>query len=147
MGDVLSRWWRAGAGIAVVLALAGCEGVPTLTFAAADASDGGNGSSDAGGDDAQVDASDGDDGSSDTGASDAEVEASVIDASGCRDDGGGQPPPNATTCCGGVPCTGMGNNCALNCSRCMVTCIVPGQVCCAKTNTVMCRFPSAGACP
>jgi hypothetical protein len=119
--------------------------VPSLTFTAADASDGGNGSSDAGGDDSLFDASDGDDGSTDAGASDGQVEASVIDASGCLDDGGGQPPPNATTCCGAVPCSGIGNNCAVNCSRCTATC-KPGEICCAKQIMVMCRLPSAG-CP
>jgi hypothetical protein len=142
----LSGRWRAGSGIAFVLALAGCEGVPSLTFAGADAgadaSETDSGSSDAGVGDSQVDASDGDDGSIDAGGSDSQVEGSVIDASGCRDDGGGQPPPNANACCGSVPC--MGSNCLANCSRCTTTCIMPGALCCAKQpNNVVCRYLNA----
>jgi hypothetical protein len=145
MGDVLSCRWRAGAGIACVLALAGCEGVPGLTFAGADASESGSGSSDAGGSDSlidasAIDASDGDDGSSDADASDSQVDASVIDASGCQSDGGGQPPPNSV-CCGSVPCSG--SYCLANCSRCMM-CTMPGALCCAKQpNNVTCRYLNA----
>jgi hypothetical protein len=128
-----------------VLALAGCEGVPSLTFADADASESGSGSSDAGGGDSQVDASGGDDGSIDASGSDSPIEASVIDASGCRDDGGGQPPPNASVCCGSVPCNG---NCVLaNCMKCMFTCNMPGQLCCAKPNMVSCKPLTGGTCP
>jgi hypothetical protein len=48
-------------------------------------------------------------------------------------------PPGASVCCGSVPCNG---NCGTLCSACIGVCGI-ATICCAKTNTVLCKPPGA----
>jgi hypothetical protein len=88
-----------------------CEGVPRLTFEEGDAA---------------ADAQDG--GPS---AGDAADGADANDG-GCP---GSDPPPAPFVCCGAVACLGL---CTGQCDACASKCTLPGQVCCAKTNNVVC---------
>jgi hypothetical protein len=98
------------------MASAGCEAVPTLTFAQDDAAAG-----------ATPDAADG-------GAPpgiDADVE------SGCP---GSDPPAAPFVCCGSVACEGQ---CTGQCGACADKCTTPGEFCCAKNNNVLCLSPGS----
>jgi hypothetical protein len=87
-----------------------CEGVPTLVFAERDAAS-----------DVAEDAGDA------TG-----VPADASDEGACP---GANPPPAPFVCCGPVACQGLCNG---QCDACMSKCTSPGEVCCAKTNNVVC---------
>lgn len=105
-----------GALTSALFALA-CEDVPSLTFAEADAAS--------------------------EAAQDAAADAGAPAASDADIDGGcpGSSPPQAPfVCCGPVACEGQ---CTGQCGACMEKCVVPGEVCCAKTNNVVCL--SAGS--
>ena len=99
----------------VALVIGACEGVPRLTFAEGDAA-------------ADV-ATDADDGA--PSAADGAPAADANDAGGCP----GSDPPAPFVCCGDVACQGL---CTGQCDACASKCILPGQVCCAKTNNVVC---------
>jgi hypothetical protein len=98
---------------ALSLPASACEGVPTLTFLQTDAAS-----------ESSQDAADGGPQSTD-----ADVDG------GCP---GSSPPPAPFVCCGPVACEG---NCAGQCDACMTKCTTPGDVCCAKTNNVVCSPP------
>ncbi len=87
-----------------------CEGVPTLTFAQADANA-----------DAAVDAADA--GPPPDIDSDVEGGCDASDAQG------------PFLCCGAVVCEGQ---CTGQCDVCLSRC-ASGEVCCAKNNNVVCR--------
>jgi hypothetical protein len=120
-----------------------CEGVPTLTFAQADAmSDVGFAPVDATTDGfAPVDATTDvafvqpDDAFAQDATPDVAVDASV--EGGCP---GANPPSNPFVCCGSVVCEGM---CAGKCVMCINQCTAPGDFCCGKPNNVQCL--SAGS--
>jgi hypothetical protein len=97
------------------LLVGACEGVPKLTFAEEDAAA-----------DVATDAQD-----------------AAADAADANDDGGcpGSNPPLAPfVCCGAVACLGL---CTGQCDACASKCTSPGQVCCAKTNNVLCMAPGS----
>lgn len=97
----------------------GCESVPSLTFAVADGAPPDGPLSDGGGDGTGPEAGD----------------------AGCNPQ---NLPPGASACCGNVPCNG---NCLpAECAMCQFACPYPGELCCAKQTTVMCR-PLGSACP
>jgi hypothetical protein len=106
-----------------------CEGVPTLTFAQADAAQ--NSVADA----AEVnrDAPDAVSDVLDAGAVDAPpVESGDSSAAdGCP---GPNPPLAAYVCCGAVVCEGL---CTGRCDAC-AKCTSPGTFCCAKNNSIQC---------
>ncbi len=108
-----------GALVAFACACA-CEAVPTLTFERADAMT-----------DAAADATDAD--GAPGPASDADVDG------GCP---GPDPPQAAFVCCGPVACEGQ---CAGQCDACTTKCTAPGDICCAKTNNVLC-LPAGSIC-
>jgi hypothetical protein len=142
------RWPSLIVGLVGVFA-SGCEAVPDLTFAdaaaahdaqvsAPDAREEGGASADGGGgDDARgMQGMQGGDGSAD-GAT-AELDGGGDTGSMCS---GAMAPPAPYVCCGAVFCQGQ---CGGQCDACSAKC-TPGQVCCAKTNNVVCLSPG-GVC-
>jgi hypothetical protein len=55
---------------------------------------------------------------------------------------GPNPPQAPFVCCGPVACEGV---CTGQCGACMEKCMMPGDVCCAKTNNVVC-LPAGSIC-
>ena len=113
--------------LSALLVLAGCEGVPDVTFADSDAT-------------ATADA--GIDGSAD-GSVDAQDDHDAT--SGCVDGGGGTPPNGAICCTNGIAC---GGGCtAQSCIDCAGSCNA-GDLCCVKPNGKVrqCNAPSM-PCP
>jgi hypothetical protein len=73
---------------------------------------------------------DGGDDAQDAAQEDAAATDAASDA-GCPQ----SPPSGASVCCGAVGCEGL---CSTQCGLCASKCTMPGQYCCAKTNSVMC---------
>jgi len=61
--------------------------------------------------------------------------SSGLDASTDGGCGGLAPPQGAYICCGAVVCLGL---CSGQCDVCASKCASPDQICCAKTNNVVC---------
>jgi hypothetical protein len=106
---MIRRTFGAVLSIPAIL-LAGCDSVPTLTFAPGDASS----------DTMNADMPD---------ARDATMQPSS--EAGCPD----LPPNGTSACCHSVACSG---DCDAHCSECEIKCPAAGSVCCAR-NGVSCH--------
>jgi hypothetical protein len=72
------------------------------------------------------------DAAADVTTDDAAPSADANDDGGCP---GSDPPPAPFVCCGAMACEGL---CTGQCDACASKCTLPGQVCCAKNNNVVC---------